>query len=206
MYSLKEEKISQLTPFSVLADNKRIRNKTIEGKSIQDGTPIPEVPVEIQSIGDNVNLLDLSNLESQTIYGAELTKNSDGSFTLNGTTTNSYGFNVVIDNPITLKSNINYTLNIENIGSASSTSGSIIAIREMEDTNLFNKNFADGSKTYTPTKDETINYIRIYIDKDVTFDNFTIFPKLQKIKSLSTLYFFPFYSSLLLFFLLVAFL
>ena len=35
MYSLKEERISQLTPFSVLADNKRIRNKIIEGKSFQ---------------------------------------------------------------------------------------------------------------------------------------------------------------------------
>lgn len=35
MYSLKEEKISQITPFSVLADNKRIRNKIIEGKSFQ---------------------------------------------------------------------------------------------------------------------------------------------------------------------------
>lgn len=35
MYSLKEEKISQITPFSVLADNKRIRNKIIDGKSTQ---------------------------------------------------------------------------------------------------------------------------------------------------------------------------
>ena len=52
MYSLKEEKNSQITPFSVFADNKRIRNKIIEGKSVQDGTPTPEAPAEIQSVGD----------------------------------------------------------------------------------------------------------------------------------------------------------
>ena len=36
MYSLKEERISKITPFSVFADNKRIRNKIIEGKSTQE--------------------------------------------------------------------------------------------------------------------------------------------------------------------------
>ena len=68
MYSLKEKTIKQLTPFSVIADKKKVRNLIIEGKSIQEGTPTPATPVEIQSVGDDVNLFDgeleLGNINS----------------------------------------------------------------------------------------------------------------------------------------------
>ena len=83
MYSLKEEKNSQITPFSVFADNKRIRNKIIEGKSFQDGTPTPEAPVEMQSVGDDVNLMPFSD-KSFTLNNIEYTC-ENGSLYLNGT-------------------------------------------------------------------------------------------------------------------------
>ena len=68
MYSLKEEKISQLTPFSVLADNKRLRNKIIEGKSFQETR-------------SGKNLLDLSDVTTITSNGITLTNNGDGTVT-----------------------------------------------------------------------------------------------------------------------------
>lgn len=36
----------------------------VNGKSTQNGTPTPEAPVEIQSIGDDVNLLDYTTVEN----------------------------------------------------------------------------------------------------------------------------------------------
>ena len=43
---------------------------TIHGKSIQNETPSPNMPVKIQSV-ESHNLLDLSDVQSATINGIE---------------------------------------------------------------------------------------------------------------------------------------
>lgn len=72
----------------------------IQGKSVQNGTPTPDVPVPIQSVGDtgslvlrtsNKNLLAPSVLgDSRTSNGLTFTRNTDGSWTVNGTNTAVY--------------------------------------------------------------------------------------------------------------------
>lgn len=57
----------------------------IEGKSVQDGTPTPDAPVEIKSIEGVTNLFE--PFEEETKYGISLTKNDDGSINLKGTST-----------------------------------------------------------------------------------------------------------------------
>ena len=68
------------------------------GKSTQDGTPTPEAPVDIISVGDDGNLSVTAcgkNLVTHPYYsGASLTSggitfavNNDGSITINGTAT-----------------------------------------------------------------------------------------------------------------------
>ena len=133
-----------------------------------------------QETREGYNLLDTENLVDQQTNGAKITKNKDGSFTINGTTTNSFGFNIPITNPETLKANKTYTLKTITKGTASSTSNSQIAIRENENTNLTTVNFSGSSKTYTPTADVKVNYLRIYIDTGVTFTNFTVYPLLYE--------------------------
>lgn len=63
------------------------------GKSTQDGTPTPDAPVDIVSVGDNgsvsvqvcgKNLLN-PTLKTTTINGIICTNNGDGTYTLNGT-------------------------------------------------------------------------------------------------------------------------
>ena len=70
----------------------------IYGNSIQSGTPTPDNPVEIESVGDRtVNLIDYHNLSSTTNKGITYTNNNDGSFTANGTlidTLSIYSFEV----------------------------------------------------------------------------------------------------------------
>ena len=74
MYSLKEEKISQITPFSVLADNKRIRNKIIDGKSTQ-------ATRSGKNLYNNADIVATSNasiIKSLTGFTATRTSNSTG--------------------------------------------------------------------------------------------------------------------------------
>ena len=66
------------------------------GKSVQDGVPTPEAPVEIESAGDGgdicvkiqgKNLIYTTSVSSSN--GVTISKNDDGTFTLNGTVTGS---------------------------------------------------------------------------------------------------------------------
>ena len=63
------------------------------GKSTQDGTPTPEAPVDIVSVGDGgsvsvqacgKNLFDYSILKGSSYNGITYTNNNDGSFTVSG--------------------------------------------------------------------------------------------------------------------------
>lgn len=81
---------------------KNIRNYEVYGNSVQDGTPTPESPVEIQSVGDlTKNLLSYPyNFTTRTKNGLTFTDNGDGSIKINGTATNRTGFvfrNQIID-------------------------------------------------------------------------------------------------------------
>ena len=65
-----------------------LRDYKIYGNSEQNGTPTPEAPVVIESVGDEMdNLFDYSKIASKTIEGITYTNNNDGSFTANGTLT-----------------------------------------------------------------------------------------------------------------------
>lgn len=179
-------------PFWYKANEKYIiakerKDKTAEGETI-DITDSAEMRFSELNISGNskqetregYNLLNLENLTTITTQGVTVTNNKDGSFTLNGTSINSHGFTVPINNPKTLKANTDYTIRTTHSGSATSYSGSLIGLREEEGTNLITKNFTDGKTTYTPTEDVTINYTRIYFDGGVTFTNLTIYPMLYQ--------------------------
>ena len=73
----------------------------IYGRTTQDGTPTPEAPVELVSVGDGggvgvtvagKNILDLSSmLSTGSSDGVTYTKNADGSYSRTGTATNFSG-------------------------------------------------------------------------------------------------------------------
>lgn len=76
---------------------KYMKNYGIYGNSIQDGTPTPDNPVEIQSVGDfTKNLLPYPYISTtKTINGVTFTDNGDGSITVNGTATANAVFYLV---------------------------------------------------------------------------------------------------------------
>ena len=78
------------------SSDKPLQGLTIYGKSTQDGTPAPELPIPITNVGDNgnieltvtgANLLDYSNVSSKSENGVTFTVNKDGSIAISGTAT-----------------------------------------------------------------------------------------------------------------------
>jgi len=93
----------------------------IEGNSVQRGTPTPENPVEIQSVGDRTkNLFDIDSVANGTV----LINNGDGTYNLvrNGSNrfTNQYNTFIPRNTPITVSVNLleydgthGYVFNVE---------------------------------------------------------------------------------------------
>lgn len=151
-----------------------------KGNTLQDGTPSPSSPVEIQSatgtqkvVVSGKNILPIT-LSSQTINGLTITKNSDGSITLNGTTTATFNIEWKTNN-ITLPAGTYY------IGLVTTTNSFNL---------YFNKSGGGfevlgnpaSSSYYTLTLNEETTYtgLKSYVGSGITFNNVTFYPMITK--------------------------
>lgn len=75
------------TNSGIEVDGAAIRSMTVDGKSVQDGTPSPSAPVPIQVVG-GANLLDSAVVTDRTINSITTAHNSDGSIKISGTASN----------------------------------------------------------------------------------------------------------------------
>ncbi len=72
--------------------NKKMKQLEIYGNSIQDGTPTPDNPIEVESVGERtVNLFDISK-SIRTIHGLTVSENADGSYNLRGNIKQNYAY------------------------------------------------------------------------------------------------------------------
>lgn len=74
----------------------------IDGKSTQDGTPTPSNPVEIKSIGDDINLINDADIINGSLSS--------------GNIVSGYEYRLVTNNPIPVKSSTDCNINFRNIG------------------------------------------------------------------------------------------
>lgn len=91
---------------NVVAENGAITTNAVDypivslnlyGKSVQDGVPTPENPIDIVSIGETgleitasgKNLFDFNQIASKTSNGVTITNNNDGTFTFSGNKTDT---------------------------------------------------------------------------------------------------------------------
>lgn len=95
-----EDNTDGVLPESV---GKPLRDYKIYGNSIQDGVPSPEEPVEIQSVGDMINLLPFPyiTVSSHTTNGVTYTINEDTSISVSGTATGYSDFCFIYGQAIT---------------------------------------------------------------------------------------------------------
>jgi hypothetical protein len=97
------------------AVNEPIIDMKIVGNSIQNGTPTPENPIEVESVGERTkNLLKITMELPYTQVGLTVSKNPDGSINIKGTPEYAVSLYLARNINFTLKAGT-YTLNTPNI-------------------------------------------------------------------------------------------
>lgn len=155
-------------------DHYFFENFTAYGKAIQDGTPTPSEPVDIQVVQGG-NLL-ISDATTKTVNGVTFTVNDDGSVTANGTATATIVFDyhslVTPDGFITLDPGI-YMLSGCPAGGSNSTWK-----LDLESNGLnFMVDYGSGVTT-TITSSAAVTRCRIVVYRGVTI-NETFCPQLE---------------------------
>lgn len=78
-----------------------VRELVVYGKSVQDGTPTPDAPVPIVSVGKlsvtstGKNMIPVTATEAKTVYGVTFTPLGDGTIRVSGTASANATFNVM---------------------------------------------------------------------------------------------------------------
>lgn len=170
----------------------RLINLEIEGKSEQNGTPTPDSPIAINSVGtynSSTNKYDISiktsgknlwggfsNTFSVSGGGVTFTSNSDGSITLNGTATANisrpYSDDAVNNNwYLTLQAST-YTISCNNL-----PSGVTLTVTNTTGNNLYTR--ITTSRTFTLTSETSI-FVRADIPTGISIDNKTIYIQIEE--------------------------
>ena len=149
------------------SDSGRIVDLMLYGKSSQDGTPTPDAPVEIKSVVNPVVKVTGKNLlkttaTTTTVHGVTCTRNSDGTYTLNGTATGTVTIALTDDFKFsqTVQAGIQYRL--VGMGVASTTSAFYLGIQQWDkDYNHVQGNDDVGNGTNFK-RNSRATYIRVY--------------------------------------------
>lgn len=131
---------------------KNLRNYEIYGNSVQNSTPSPDNPVEIQSVGDlTKNLLPYPYYNTtKTLYGVTWTDNGDGTITVSGTPTGNTSF--FLANRISISPNTKYCFS-----GIDGTSNIMLNVTLYDENNTFVVSF-DNSTTSNRLTFDTTDY------------------------------------------------
>ena len=150
-----------------------------KGACEQEGVPTPDYPQDIRVVtGDNSVVV--SNVNQYPIYSSEtksgvtLSKNSDGSYTLNGLCTASNNFTKIT----TIKKGT-YSLQCKYDGTLPNDSNTFVLLYKADFIwqEIRNNNTNGVVRNFTIARDETIEY-RIRIQNGHNYDNVKIYPML----------------------------
>lgn len=137
---------------------KNVRNYEVYGNSVQDGTPTPESPVEIQSVGDLTikNLLPYPYVNTtKTVNGVTFTDNGDGTITVSGTPTASISYYL---GQVDVKPGEKYCLAGMDVGK---NLAFILIGYSADGTKLSQQN----SRSISYTAEDNATYVKIWIDR-----------------------------------------
>lgn len=144
------------------------------GKTIQDGTPTPEAPIEIRNVNSiniktsNANLYG-SEVLNQNIRGVDCVFSEDSTLKMNGTATGSGGRTDTKNlSKITLKKGKKYTMYVEKVSGTGTTSGIYLnAVSDNTSIKLCNENKA---VLFTVTEDIDV-YWGVNVLTNYVYDN-----------------------------------
>ena len=155
---------------------------SVYGKSTQDGTPTPDTPIDVISIGEDgstsVKIIGKNclNIIDKTIDGFTI-KNDGTKVLISGTNSNAYVTRVKLCD-VTLYANVQYCL------SGGLTPDNSLVVSKLIDTFEIISNGTSG--TFTPAQNTTMGaYLRVQPGQ--TLNNYVIYPQLE-IGSVATKY------------------
>lgn len=121
-----------------------------------------------------------NNSYSTVMGGVTITRNADGSITFNGTASSTFNYYLLSGYHFKLKAGI-YTLSLHKNGEISGTA--LLSLFNQSDvaTLISNMNLAtNNSITATTENDLDLKSLLLYVVVGCTFNNFTIYPMLEK--------------------------
>ena len=176
------EEIDEVSNRVYRIENNLYDSGTAEGYfiNIEDSSYSEFQNVSVDGVCEQVtttgkNLLP-NNITSQIISGVTVTKNDDGSITLNGTAT-SYFILKFTDDPIILQPGT-YMQSFHPSGSATPASGIFINSKDSDNTQIFE--YSINSKTSKTLDVETtiVNY-NVSVNAGTVIENITLYPMLE---------------------------
>lgn len=170
------------------ASDDPLRGLKLFGKSTQDGTPVPETPVDIVSIESPVIGLYGKNLIGSYVDGSKVqngvtfTVNSDGSITIDGTATEAALFNMVTlyETNTVIRPGAEYII-------SGATSVAAIQIYEWHGS-WVSRASTSSEKAFTLSDDAQGVLIRYVINPNQTADNLTVYPMLRLVSDADSTY------------------
>lgn len=172
----------------VVLDDSSAKKCEIEilGKTVQEGEPTPDTPIEIKGVGESGNLKIVERgrnlclkLMSQTVKGITVTSNGDGSYTINGTTTDVaiFGFSGVDDVPLPAGK---YYVQVNNNQAVSGLSSFRFRIAyDGKPTVSHGVNLSSVNAKSTLTTSSPVNNIEFRLDSGIALNNLIVKPQIE---------------------------
>ena len=159
--------VDSATGTSITADDASyLEGLTIEGKAVQNGTPTPSAPVEIDVVQD-VNALPESSITTQTVKGITITQEEDGWLRVYGTSTNTSGVASAIvlfgGDDISLFNEGTFTVCIETEGAPFATGSLRPQIKGVSINSSSLSEYLSSAGFYTKTDYSVLNRIAFLI-------------------------------------------
>lgn len=173
-------------------EDKKITELAIEGRSIQNGTPTPDAPIEIENIGTyneetkkyEIEVKETGKNKLVLIDGTYASNGitatvKNGIITLSGTSTETSFVSIKVKNNII--KNGTYILSINNNNTIDGTNDVRITdeVGEIVARTYLNKN-TNSSVVFTYSSEIELNYIVVRTEANVTYNNFVIKPQIEK--------------------------
>lgn len=144
-------------------DSRSIIDYTLYGQSVQNGTPTPETPIEVESVGEKTaNLINWDLLLGNITY--PITKVDNGYYSKKYFNAFEKSSNLVKHIKSVLKPNITYTLSRRYNGTRDSANGSIF-IQNSASENIVHCRYGEGlvKVTFTLTQEQIDSIDHLYI-------------------------------------------
>lgn len=176
------EEIDEVSNRVYRIENNLYDSGTAEGYfiNIEDSSYSEFQNITVDGVGEQVtttgkNLLP-NNITSQIINGVTVTKNDDGSITLNGTAT-SYFTLKFTDDPIILQPGT-YMQSFHPSGSATPTSGIFISSKDSDSNQIFEYSITNTISKTLDVETTIVNY-NVAVNVGTVIENITLYPMLE---------------------------